>query len=80
MSGSDAKFLRKFLLWAGITSPALQRERRAAWDRMSHKERGRTRRKIEAAMAADPTPPFKPAHRLGVDDRALMIDHLAVTQ
>ncbi len=73
MSGSDAKFLRKFLLWAGVTSPQLQRHRRDAWERMSHKERGRAKAKIEAAMSRDPAPPFKPP-RTGDAARTMVID------
>lgn len=79
MSGSDAKFLRRFMLWAGITNPGLQRQRREAWERMSHKERGRTRKQIEAAMAADPTMPA-PSLPRGYTWSPETLERLAVTK
>ena len=61
MSGSDAKFLRRFFLWAGVKDPGEQRKRREAFERMSHKERGRARAEMQRAMDDDPgsLPPLK---------------------
>lgn len=54
MNGKTARLLRRFVTWAGIRDQSEARSRKRAWDRMSHRARGRTRAKIEAAMARDP--------------------------
>lgn len=54
MNGKTARLLRRFIHWAGIRTQAEVRARKRSWDRMSHRARGRTRAKIEQAMANDP--------------------------
>lgn len=54
MNGKTARLLRRFVHWAGVRSQSDVRARKRTWSRMSHRERGRTRAKIEHAIAADP--------------------------
>jgi hypothetical protein len=51
MNGRSARLIRRFAHWAQVRSHSEIRKRKRAWKRLSHKQRGKLRARIEKVMA-----------------------------